>query len=239
VASRPTCPNLATSTRGQKSTTQQQAHRRTVTVTATDYEFQRAVLCCLAAGWSQSPSTLMCSHPAWAAPPMCQHVRLMQSPACIKHLCMRLLNVRHHLASAHNPEAVPASTQCSGREASRCWQQACMVPKAWQTEVLGMCSAQTSWGRLVSSCSNNPVAVVKLGSSHKQVSTAAALACGGVQHDLCTHICAVCLDTLVPAVSDCSTPVYAVREPCTHATARTSLQQQRVCSRVRESMTIM
>jgi hypothetical protein len=34
-------------------------HRRTVTVTATDYEFQRAVLCCLAAGWSQSPSTLM------------------------------------------------------------------------------------------------------------------------------------------------------------------------------------
>jgi hypothetical protein len=77
--------------------TQQQATQTDQTVTATDYEFQRAVLCCLAAGWSQSPSTLMQS-PGMGSTAMCQCAgRLMQSPACIKHLCMRLLNVRHHL----------------------------------------------------------------------------------------------------------------------------------------------
>jgi hypothetical protein len=151
------------------------------TVTATDYEFQRAVLCCLAAGWSQSPCTLM-QDPAWAAPPMCQCAcasRLMQSPACIKHLCMRLLNVRHHLASAsdHNPEGVPASTvcRCGGKPADagnkRAWSQSmadrvlgmCSVPKpVLQPYMLG-CAGQL--------CSNNPVGCGQ-NLSHKQVSTA-------------------------------------------------------------------
>jgi hypothetical protein len=129
-------------------------HRRTVTVTATDYEFQRAVLCCLAAGWSQSPSTLMQSPGmgSTAHVPVCAS-RLMQSPACIKHLCMRLLNVRHHLVPITLRAGVPASTVQCRWEASRCWQQACMVPKAWQ--VLGMCSVPKPLLYLVQGCAGS------------------------------------------------------------------------------------
>jgi hypothetical protein len=130
------CSNLATSKRVHK-TRNSKPHRRTVTVTATDYEFQRAVLCCLAAGWSQSPSTLMQS-PAWAAPPMpvCTS-RLMQSPACIKHLCMRLLNVRT-LASAHNPEGWCASINSAVQVGSQ--QLLATSGSKHGRQVLGMCS---------------------------------------------------------------------------------------------------
>jgi hypothetical protein len=143
VASRPTCPNLATSTRGQKSTHATASH-----TDGPDFshchrlcEFSSAVL------------------------------RLAPAVSVTQHLMQP-----HHLASAHNPEAsVPASTvQCRWREASRCWQQACMVPKHGRQSVryaacpnlLHLC-AGLCWSALL----EQPWAVVKLGSSHKQVST--------------------------------------------------------------------
>jgi hypothetical protein len=146
-------------------------HRRTVTVTATDYEFQRAVLCCLAACWSFS-CTLMQS-PAWAAPPMCQCAcasRLMQASMHQTSLPERLLSVRHHLGQC--PVAitlkagVPSTVQCRCEEASRCNKRA-WFPKHGRQNVRYVQRAQTSpaasymLGCAGQLCSNNPVAVVK------------------------------------------------------------------------------
>jgi hypothetical protein len=69
------------------------SHRRTVTVTATDYEFQRAVLCCLAAGLSHlAPDAV-----TWAAPPMCQCMCVDAEPSMHQTSLQPRLNVRHHL----------------------------------------------------------------------------------------------------------------------------------------------
>jgi hypothetical protein len=84
--------------------------------------------------------------------------------------------------------------QCSaGREASRCWQQACMVPKHGRQSVRYVQRAQTSPAPCVQGCaghSNNPVGCGQTGSSHKQVSTSLQQhlpALWGVQHDLYPH----------------------------------------------------
>jgi hypothetical protein len=160
------CSNLATSTRGQKSTRHATAsHRRTVTVTATDYEFQRAVLCCLAAGWSQSPSTLMQSRHGQHRPCASVHVQVADAEPSMHQTSL-------HETAQRPPSpwpvpitlraSVPASTvQCRWREASRCWQQACMVPKHGRQSVRYVQRAQTSPVQLCAGCagqlSNNPV----------------------------------------------------------------------------------
>jgi hypothetical protein len=104
----------------------------------------------------------------------------------------------------------------------------CSVPKP-------LCTVQGCAGQL---CSNNLWAVVKTGSSHKQVSTAAAACCSclGI-HNMTLHphrACAVCLDTLVllsRLLHTLSVCCCLLREPCTHATARTSLPATKECSR--------
>jgi hypothetical protein len=72
------CSNLATSTRRSQD---RNSKPRGVTVTATDYEFQRAVLCCLAAGWSQSPNSDAVTRHGQHRPCASVHVqsRLMQA----------------------------------------------------------------------------------------------------------------------------------------------------------------
>jgi hypothetical protein len=108
----------------------------------------------------------------------------------------------------------------------------CSVPKPPCTLCAGLC-----WSALL----EQPCGLwSKLGSSHKQVSTSLqqlAVALRG-EYSMTLHphrACAVCLDTLVLLYHCLHTQCAVLREPCTHATARTSLQQQRVCSRRVES----